>query len=37
VEVSGRDIAYDGGKWASSRLRIVRELGLVEMLKASDV
>lgn len=36
VEVSGRDIAYDGGKWASSRLRIVRELGLVEILKASD-
>lgn len=27
VEVQGRQIPYDGGKWAASKLRVLREIG----------
>jgi hypothetical protein len=36
VEVSGREIEYNAGKWASSRLRVIRELQPVEILADAE-
>ena len=36
VEVSGRVVEYDSGKRAASRLRILRELGSVEVCADDD-
>ena len=31
IECSGKQVEYDGGKWAASRLRVIEELEVVAL------